>query len=97
MRVVTHRRIREASLQWPHTATALEVWYKRMVKESPANFSQMKSLFPAVDLVGPLHVFDIGGNKIRLIAGVSYSTQQVFIKHVLSHAEYDKDKWKGER
>lgn len=39
-------------------------------------------------------MFDIGGNKIRLIAGVSYSTQQVYIKYVLSHAEYDKDKWK---
>lgn len=54
----------------------------------------MKSIFPATDFVGKFHVFDIGGNKIRLIAGVSYSTQQVFIKHVLSHAEYDKDKWK---
>jgi mRNA interferase HigB len=54
----------------------------------------MKSVFPATDLVGRHHVFDIGGNKIRLIAGVSYSTQQVFIKHVLTHIEYDKDKWK---
>lgn len=54
----------------------------------------MKALFPAVDLVGRFHVFDIGGNKIRLIAGVSYSTQQVYIKYVLSHAEYHKDKWK---
>lgn len=94
MRVVTHRRIVEASLQWPQSASALEAWYKRISKEAPANFSQMKGLFPAVDLVGRFHVFDIGGNKIRLIAGISYSTQQVFIKHVLSHVEYDKNKWK---
>lgn len=94
MRVVTHKRIVEASLRWPQCAMALESWYKRISREAPGNFPQMKALFPAVDRVGRFHVFDIGGNKIRLIAGVSYSTQQVYVKHVLSHAEYDKDKWK---
>ncbi|MFJ4455828.1 type II toxin-antitoxin system HigB family toxin [Pseudomonas sp. NPDC089392] len=94
MRVVTHKRIVEAVAKWPQSATALESWYKRISQETPGNFSQMKALFPAVDLVGRFHVFDIGGNKIRLIAGVSYSTQQVYIKFVLSHAEYDKEKWK---
>ena len=94
MRVISYKRIREAQLAWPHTATALQSWYDKITHNALENFAQMKSIFPAVDFVGKLHVFDIGGNKIRLIAGVSYSTQQVFIKQVLSHAQYDKDKWK---
>jgi len=94
MRVISYKRIRDAQEKWPQTATALQSWYEKIVNNSPLNFAQMKSIFPATDFVGKFHVFDIGGNKIRLIAGVSYSTQQVFIKHVLSHAEYDKDKWK---
>lgn len=54
----------------------------------------MKQLFPAVDKVGKLHVFDIGGNKIRLIAVVMYQAKRVYIRHVLSHKEYDKGHWK---
>ncbi|MDU8360711.1 type II toxin-antitoxin system HigB family toxin [Pseudomonas syringae group sp. J309-1] len=53
----------------------------------------MRAIFPSIDKVGPLHVFDIG-NKIRLIAWVSYSAQRIYIKHVLDHSEYDKGKWK---
>jgi mRNA interferase HigB len=94
MRVISHKRIREAQERWPQSATALQSWYAKILHNDPISFAHMRSIFPSADFVGKLHVFDIGGNKIRLIAGVSYSTQQVFIKHVLSHAEYDKDKWK---
>jgi len=39
-------------------------------------------------------MFDIGGNKIRLIAVVMYQAKRVYIRHVLSHQEYDKGHWK---
>lgn len=54
----------------------------------------MKGYFPTVDKVGKFHVFDIGGNKIRLIAVVMYQAKRVYIRHVLSHTEYDKGHWK---
>lgn len=54
----------------------------------------MKGLFPAVDKVGAQHVFDIGGNKLRLIAVVHYRAQRLFIQQVLDHAEYDQGKWR---
>ena len=57
----------------------------------------MKSLFPATDKVGEFHVFDIGGNKLRLIAFVRYRSQKLYIKHVLDHREYDRGKWKEGR
>jgi len=41
-----------------------------------------------------LTVFNIGGNKIRLIAAVHFNTQCLYIRHVLTHKEYDKEKWK---
>lgn len=94
MRVTTVARIREAQAKWPYCSTALISWDDQIRLNNPQNFAQMKSIFPATDLVGEFHVFDIGGNKIRLIAGVAYSTQQVFIKHVLNHAQYDRNNWK---
>lgn len=57
----------------------------------------MKAMFPATDKVGSLHVFDIGGNKLRLIAVVQYKAQRLYIKQVLDHREYDKGKWKEGR
>lgn len=46
------------------------------------------------DFVGDLVVFDIGGNKYRLIAFVHYRQRAVYIKHILTHREYDKGAWK---
>ncbi|OUY08055.1 hypothetical protein CAP51_00050 [Acinetobacter populi] len=65
-----------------------------MKANEPNDFAVMKQLFPAVDKVGKFHVFDIGGNKIRLIAVVMYRAKKVYIRHVLSHSEYDKGCWK---
>lgn len=56
----------------------------------------MKKIFPATDKVGNVHVFDIGGNKLRLIAVVQYQAKKVYIRHILNHTEYDKGKWRKE-
>lgn len=94
MHVITHARILEATQKWPQAGTALDGSYRLMKANHPKDFAEMKRLFPAVDKVGKFHVFDIGGNKIRLIAVVMYQAKRVYIRHVLSHHEYDKGHWK---
>lgn len=94
MHIITHSRILYAIERWPHAESALDGWYRIMKANSPTDFASMKQLFPAVDKVGKFHVFDIGGNKIRLIAVVMYQAKRVYIRHVLSHSEYDKGLWK---
>jgi mRNA interferase HigB len=66
-------------------------------RKQTVGFAAMRATFPAVDKVGELHVFDIGGNKLRLIAFVRYRSQKLYIKHVLDHREYDRGKWKEEK
>jgi len=41
-------------------------------------------------------VFNIGGNKYRLIGRIRYAIRKVFVLKVMTHGEYDEDKWKGE-
>lgn len=94
MHVITQKRIWEAQAKWPQAATALEVWYRLIKASAPKNFAEMKRLVPATDKVGAQHVFDIGGNKLRLIAIVQYRAQKVFIQHVLDHAGYDNGTWR---
>ncbi|RVU13882.1 type II toxin-antitoxin system HigB family toxin [Methylobacterium oryzihabitans] len=94
MPVVTQARVWEAKERWPHAANALDAWYRLIKASEPSDFSSMKALFPATDKVGRFHVFDIGGNKIRLIAAVNYKFKKIYIQSIMDHSEYDKGKWR---
>jgi mRNA interferase HigB len=65
-----------------------------MDRESFSNFASLRSVFPSVDQVGDFTVFNIGGNKYRLIASVHFNRDKIYIRHVLTHLEYDKGGWK---
>ena len=54
------------------------------------------SSYRSASLVGNCVVFNIGGNKYRLIARILYRSQKVFILKIMTHAEYDEDRWKQE-
>jgi hypothetical protein len=51
--------------------------------------------FPKVDAVGNFTVFNIKGNNYRLIVSIDYEQQLIYIKYILTHAEYDKEKTNG--
>ncbi len=58
------------------------------------NFAHLRDVFPQADQVGKFTVFNIAGNKVRLIAAVHYNRSKIYIRHVLTHEEYDAGKWK---
>jgi mRNA interferase HigB len=94
MHVITRKRLLDFAENHPNTSVALDAWYRIIKKSGILNFSQLREIFPSVDKVDNLTVFNIGGNKIRLIAALHYNTQCLYIRHVLTHKEYDKEKWK---
>ena len=67
-----------------------------MQKNSFNSFTELRAVFPSVDKVGELYVFNIGGNNFRLIVIVRFERQMVFVRHVLTHKEYDKGDWKND-
>jgi mRNA interferase HigB len=73
---------------------SLEAWYAVVHKAKWTNPMEMKQVYGNADLVGRRTVFNIAGNKYRLIARVNYVSQTVFVLHVLTHSEYDKGAWK---
>jgi len=72
----------------------LDEWHKRMKKLRPANIVELRQMFPHADLVGECIVFNIAGNKYRIITKIDFQRQTVYVRHVLTHREYDKNKWK---
>ena len=59
-----------------------------------SNFAELRAVFPSADRVGKLTVFNIGGNKVRLIAAIHYNRKKIYIRAVLTHAEYDEGRWR---
>lgn len=94
MHIITHTRIVEAQRAYRECASALDAWYRVMKRGSYLNFADLKRTFGSVDKVGRLFVFDIGGNKLRLVAAIHFNTGKVFVRHILTHREYDSDRWK---
>jgi mRNA interferase HigB len=58
------------------------------------NPAELKQVYHNADFVGRRTVFNIVGNKYRLVARVNYLSQRVFVLYLLTHAEYDKGAWK---
>jgi mRNA interferase HigB len=65
-----------------------------MKRRNFASLAEVRVVFPSADPVGKLTVFNIGGNKARLIAAIHYNRRRVYIRAVLTHQEYDEGKWK---
>jgi len=94
MHIITRKRLLDFSEKNPNTSTSLDTWYRIVKQNKITGFSELRKIFPSVDKVGNLTIFNIGGNKIRLIAAIHYNTQCLYIRYVLTHKEYDKEKWK---
>jgi len=94
MRVITRKRIFEFIEKHSIGENALNNWYNIITKTNYSSFTDLKGTFPSVDKVQKLTVFNIGGNNIRLVSAIHYNTKCVYIRAILTHAEYDKEKWK---
>ncbi|CAN5479912.1 hypothetical protein BH10CHL1_BH10CHL1_43010 [soil metagenome] len=94
MHIITRQRLLEYGEKYPTTASALEHWYRVMKHTDFVSLADLRVAFPHADQVGKLIMFNIAGNKARLITAIHFNTGQVFVRAVLPHPEYDKGKWK---
>ena len=94
MHIITRKRLNEFAEKYSETENALADWYRLIRQNDFLNFAELKMMFSSADKVGKLTVFNVGGNKDRLIAAIHYNRKKVYIRAVLMHKEYDAEKWK---
>lgn len=94
MKLISNRALRAFSAIHPQAEEPFQAWRHVIEHNTFQNFAELRQVFASVDKVGDRYVFNIGGNKWRLIATIAYSIQMVWIKNILTHAEYDKGAWK---
>lgn len=94
MHVITRKRLNEFAARFPESNNALVGWYRLMRRNDFSSIEEIRKVFPTADKVGKLTVFNIGGNKVRLIAAIHYDRRKIYIRSVLTHREYDSGRWK---
>jgi mRNA interferase HigB len=90
MHVISRKKLRGFWKLHPEAEDYLRAWFRVARRETWSNFAEMKVSFPKADRVGKLTVFNIAGNRYRLIAAIHHNRGKVYIRHVLTHAEYDR-------
>ena len=95
MHVISRKALRAFWELHPEAEEPLRRWFKLAKLAEWSNFAELKADCPSADFVENVFVINIGGNKYRLIIEVYFRDQVVLVRHVLTHGEYDKEKWKA--
>lgn len=94
MWVISKRRLREFWGRHPDAQRRLLAWYQVVEEAEWDRPDDVKRTFPSADFVGRFVVFNVGGNNYRVIARIEFRLHKVFIRCVLTHAEYSREDWK---
>jgi mRNA interferase HigB len=94
VRVISKKRLKGFYEKHPSSKSALESWYKVASRTKWGSLIEVQKTYRDAESVENFTVFNIKGNSIRLIVLIDYKNAVVFVRHVLTHAEYDKEGWK---
>lgn len=94
LHIITRRKLLQAAEEHKDLSEPLDVWYRVAKKTESNNLMDVRQVFPTADAVQEFTVFNIKGNAYRLITEINYQTGRIFLRHVLTHAEYSKGGWR---
>lgn len=96
MHVISRKRLVQFWKKHPDAKGPLEAWFRRARKAKWGRFADIRADYPSADQVKHFTVFNVGGNKYRLITVIHYNRAKVYIRAVMTHGDYDKDDWKND-
>src|SRR6266851_2365489 len=96
MRIVSRKAIAEATSSHSEWGASLNAWYKIAKNADWKSFTDVRNGWKNSNVVGRFVLFDISHNRCRLIATIKYKWRMVYIRRILSHAEYDEKGWQKE-
>jgi mRNA interferase HigB len=101
--IISHKALIEFWANHLAAESPLQHWYKAVKKTTWSSFGEVRAMFASADQVGNCVVFNVGGNKYRLITAIHYPREtpqgrmtegRVYVLRVLTHKEYDRGAWK---
>lgn len=89
MRVISNKALVDFATKHTKADKPLQAWRKVIEANDFVNYAQLKLLLNATDRVGDFYLFDISGNRYRVITAIHFNRQMLFVRHVFTHHEYD--------
>lgn len=89
MHIISKKFLKEFGQIHPEAAGPLEDWHRIVESCSFQTFADLRHTFNSVDKVRGYCVFNLGGNKYRLVAAIHFNRQKLYIRAILSHEQYD--------
>ncbi len=96
MKLIAISRLRQDANRYPDVKKQVENWYKVVKNAQWNNLEEVKKIYKKAEAVGNFTIFNLKGNHYRLIVGMNYEAQVIYYKYLLTHSEYDQDKWKND-
>jgi mRNA interferase HigB len=101
LRIISKKRIIQFWTKHPDAKQSLERWYKISKSNIFSGFKSVRESFGNADQTKVASgqnvvIFNISGNKYRLIASIHYNSEMIFVLRIMPHSEYDDNKWKDE-
>jgi mRNA interferase HigB len=94
MHIISRKKLKEAALRHPDLETSPDVWFRVAKRSLWQDLTDVRKTFSTADAVENWTVFNIKGNKYRLFTEINYRFRRIYIRDLLTHAEYDRGKWK---
>jgi mRNA interferase HigB len=98
LHIISRKRLLEAGRKDSRLAGPLDSWYRTAKSAQWKNLQEVRQTYAHADGVQvrkrTYTVFNIAGGNFRLVAEIYYDDQTILIRHVLTHAEYEKGDWK---
>jgi mRNA interferase HigB len=96
MHLIAISRLREDAAKFSDVLVQIEDWNEVVKIATWRNLVEVQQTYALAEAVGNFTVFNIKGNRYRLIVSIDYSKQIIYFKYFLTHAEYNKDNWKND-
>ena len=95
MRIIAKSRLMRMAAAHGDCLEQVSAWYAQASKETWRSLSDVRQTYRHADIVSDKTVFNIKGNAYRLITYINYEAGVIYIKDLLTHADYDKGAWKA--
>jgi mRNA interferase HigB len=94
MHVISRKKLKQSVARHSDLEVPLDVWFRIAKRGEWKNLADVRRTFSSADAVGKWTVFNIKGNRYRLITEINYAFGRIYVRHLLTHAEYDRGIWK---
>ncbi len=96
MRIISRRPLRQFAEKHADAEAPLDAWSRIIKSQDYRSPHELRADFPTASFLGARRtIFNIGGNKYRLVVDMRYDLRRVYVRHVLTHEEYDRKSIEG--